>query len=156
MITALVLFGILAVCAFLEWIVMIPLAGRDRMKAWKETDPIGWNKFKMMMGLPLLAVLCVVGAFYGASDHMDKPSMIVLMIVVAVVVFVGFNLLIMFVIRKKGNEALEKLAQQEKEKREAEAAAPKGPKPWICPKCGTRNDGNSRYCSLCSEHKPQD
>ena len=36
MITALVLFGILAVCAFLEWIVMIPLAGRDRMKAWKE------------------------------------------------------------------------------------------------------------------------
>ena len=60
MITALVLFGILAVCAFLEWIVMIPLAGRDRMKAWKEVDPQGWGHFKLLMGFPFLAVLIVV------------------------------------------------------------------------------------------------
>lgn len=157
MLTALVIIAMLALFGFLEWLIMIPFAGKKRMDAWKRFDPQGWSKFKMLMGLPFLAALIALGAFSGSvmdADGQKRTLMIVLMIAVTVVAFAGCNVLIALAIRKKGNEALEKLEKIEVEAQNAEAEAEQGPRHWTCPKCGARNEENERYCSVCSEHKP--
>lgn len=102
MITVLVIFGFLAVCAFLEWIVMIPLAGKDRMKAWKVTDPDGWGHFKLLMGFPFLAALIVaVIVYFGLEKKMDRTLIYVLMSLIALAVFAGSSFLIVLVIKRK-------------------------------------------------------
>ncbi|MBQ1820430.1 MAG: hypothetical protein II117_02385 [Clostridia bacterium] len=171
MVTALVLFGILAVCAFLEWIVMIPLAGRDRMKAWKEVDPQGWGHFKLLMGFPFLAVLIVVVMInFGLEKNMDKTLKYVLMAVSALIVFAGCSSLIALVIKKKGNEASKILRQRneaeqiaiQKEKRAAEIKKEQDAAILreIRENTGkesvtaTRVEGGKIRCSACGEVQP--